>query len=128
VGTLIVPVNSFGLGGGLGVYLALQEPGVVDIFTSQPERWGFHSLSGVIDVAEGSLCLVREDAVVVYGSDAAAERMAQHAREWIALGRPGVDRFHLQVLPAGAAAEEPKERPARRWLIRGRWNDLVVWC
>jgi protein-L-isoaspartate(D-aspartate) O-methyltransferase len=57
VGSLIVPVNSFGLGGGLGVYLALEEPGVVDVFTSQPERWGFHSLSGVIDVAEGSLCL-----------------------------------------------------------------------
>ena len=129
IGDLIVPVSSFGLGGGLGVYLALEEPGVVDIFTSQPERWGFHTLSGVIDIAGGSLCLVRQDAVVVYGSEAAAERMKQRAEEWVALGRPGIDRLRLEVYPTGRLPERP-DRPDQtpsRWLIRGQWSDLVVW-
>ena len=119
---LIVPVNSFGLGGGLGVYLALAEPGVIDVFTAQPERWGFHALSGIIDVPARSLALVRPDAVVVYGTDAAGERMKQRAREWVAMGRPGVEQFHIEAHRHGTAAEQPD-----RWLIRGEWSDLLVW-
>jgi protein-L-isoaspartate(D-aspartate) O-methyltransferase len=125
VGDLIVPVTSFGLGGGLGVYLALEEPGAIDIFTAQPERWGFHTLSGIIDVAGRSLCLVRQDAVVVYGADTAAERMRRRAEEWVALGRPGVDRLRLEVYPAGTGLDGGRRFPGR-WLIRGQWSDLVV--
>jgi protein-L-isoaspartate(D-aspartate) O-methyltransferase len=129
VADLVVPVSSFGLGGGLGVYLALEEPGVIDIFTSQPERWGFHTLSGVVDVNGRSLCLVRQDAVVVYGSEAAAERMKRRAEEWVALGRPGIDHLRLEVYPTGSLPEQP-DRPGHtpsRWLIHGQWSDLVVW-
>lgn len=129
LGDLIVPVNSFGLGGGLGVYLALEEPGVVDIFTTQPERWGFHTLSGIIDVPGRSLCLVRQDAVVVYGTDAAAKRMKRRAEEWVAMGRPGMDRLRIEAYPAGAAVGPEgvaAEQPGR-WVIRGAWSDLIVW-
>jgi protein-L-isoaspartate(D-aspartate) O-methyltransferase len=122
LGDLIVPVNSFGLGGGLGIYLALEEPGVIDIFTAHPERWGFHALSGVIDLGARSLALVRQDAVVVYGTDAAGEQMRRRAREWVALGRPGVEQLHIEAHPHGMAAELPG-----RWLIRGEWSDLVAW-
>lgn len=119
---LIVPVNSFGLGGGLGICLALQEPGVIDIFSTEPERWGFHALSGVIDVGARSLCLVRRDAVVVYGADAAGERIKDCARAWVAMGRPGVDRLRVEAHPTGTA-------PVRegRWVIHGEWSDLLVW-
>ncbi len=119
---LIVPVNSFGLGGGLGIYLALEEPGVMDVFTTQPERWGFHSLSGVIDVAERSLCLVRPDGVVSYGTDAARDRVRKRAGEWVEMGRPGVEQLRLEAYPAGAAVPRPGG-----WIIRGEWSDLAVW-
>ncbi|HLA24924.1 MAG TPA: hypothetical protein VJ206_05975 [bacterium] len=119
---LIVPVNSFGLGGGLGVYLALEEPGVVDIFSTQPERWGFHALSGIIDVEARSLCLVRQDAVVVYGTDTAGERIKECAREWVAMGRPGVDRLRVEAHPAGTVPPR-----AGRWVLPGEWSDLVAW-
>lgn len=122
LGDLVVPVNSFGLGGGLGIYLALEEPGVIDIFTAQPERWGFHALGGIVDVEGRSLALVRPDAVVVYGTDAAGERMRERAREWVAMGRPGVEQLRIEAYPSGTAAE----RPGRR-LIRGEWCDLLVW-
>jgi protein-L-isoaspartate(D-aspartate) O-methyltransferase len=122
LGDLLVPVNSFGLGGGLGIYLALEEPGVIDIFTAQPERWGFHALSGIVDIGGQSLALVRPDAVVVYGTDAAGERMRQRARDWVAMGRPGVEHLRIEVYPSGMATERPG-----RWLIRGEWSDLVVW-
>jgi protein-L-isoaspartate(D-aspartate) O-methyltransferase len=119
---LIIPVNSFGLGGGLGVYLALEEPGVVDLFTSRPERWGFHALSGVVDPEARSLCLVRQDAVVVYGSDEAGERIKTRASEWVAMGRPGVDRLRIEAHQAGTVATR-----SNGWLISGTWSDLVVW-
>ena len=119
---LIVPVNSFGLGGGLGVYLALEEPGVIDVFTAQPERWGFHALSGIIDVEARSLCLVRQDAVVVYGTDAAGERIKERARAWVALGRPGVDQLRMESHPIGTGSSH-----AGGWVIRGEWSELVVW-
>lgn len=127
VADLIVPVNSFGLGGGLGVYLALEEPGVVEIVTSRPERWGFHALSGVVDVEARSLCLVRQDAVVVYGSEAAAGRVRKRAAEWVALGRPGVDRLRVDAFPTGAGGVGSPSGSIRRWLVRGRWSDLVIW-
>ncbi len=119
--SLIVPVNSFGLGGGLGIYLALEEPGVIDVFTTLPERWGFHSLSGVIDVAERSLCLVRPDGVVSYGTDAARDRVRQRAGEWVEMGRPGVEQLRIEAYPAGVAVSRPGA-----WFIRGTWSDLVV--
>lgn len=122
VGGLIVPVNSFGLGGGLGVYLALEEPAVVDIFTSRPERWGFHAMSGLLDPDEPSLCLVRRDAVVVYGGDGAADRLRARAVEWVERGRPGLDRLHLVVHPAG----EGPDRPGG-WRLCRRWSDIVAW-
>jgi len=121
---LVVSVNSFGLGGGLGIYLALEEPGVIDIFTTQPGRWGFHTLSGIFDVEGRSLCLVRQDAVVVYGSDAAARRMRRRAEEWVAMGRPGVDRLRIEAHPSGGAAGDA--HPGR-WVIPGRWSTLTVW-
>ena len=119
---LIVPVNSFGLGGGLGVYLALEEPGVIDIFSTQPERWGFHALSGIIDVEARSLCLVRQDAVVVYGTDTAGARIKERARRWVAMGRPGVDRLRVEAYPTGTV-------PSRtdRWLLPGEWSDFLIW-
>jgi protein-L-isoaspartate(D-aspartate) O-methyltransferase len=122
VGGLIVPVNSFGLGGGLGVYLAMEEPGVVDIFTSHPERWGFHALSGLLDPREPSLCLVRRDAVVVYGGDGAADRLGARAAEWVERGRPGLDRLRIEAWPAGGAPDRPDG-----WRLRRRWSDVVVW-
>jgi protein-L-isoaspartate(D-aspartate) O-methyltransferase len=121
LGDLLVPVNSFGLGGGLGIYLALEEPGVIDIFTAHPERWGFHALSGIIDVDARSLALVRPDAVVVYGAEAAGDRMKRRAQEWVAMGRPDVDQLRIEAHPSGMAAERPG-----RWLIRGEWSDLLV--
>lgn len=119
---LIVPVNSFGLGGGLGIYLALQEPGVIDVFATHPERWGFHALSGLLDVEARSLCLIRPDGVVVYGTDAAGERVLRRAAEWVAMDRPGVERLRVDAYPAGQIGDR-----SGRWLVRGRWADLVVW-
>lgn len=121
LGDLIVPVNSFGLGGGLGVYLALEEPGVVDIFTSQPERWGFHTLSGLLEPDEPSLCLIRRDAVVVYGGDGAADRLRTRAVEWVEQGRPGLDRVRIEVWPAGEGPDRPGSRRLRR-----RWSDITM--
>lgn len=122
VGGLIVPVNSFGLGGGLGVYLALQEPGIVDIFTTEPERWGFHTVSGLLDAPARSLCLVRRDAVVVYGADAAADRLRARAVEWVQMGQPGLDRLRIEVWPSGQAPER-----SGGWLLSHRWSDVVSW-
>lgn len=122
VGDLIVPVNSFGLGGGLGIYLALLEPGVIEIFTVNAERWGFHATSGVLDPAARSLCLIRRDAVVVYGADDAAARIRRRAREWVELGRPGLDRLRIEVYPAGAAPQAPGG-----WRLGRRWSDVAVW-
>lgn len=121
VGDLIIPVNDFGLGGGLGTYLALTESGLVDIFATQPERWGFHYISGLLDAASKSLCLVRRDAVVVYGSDAAAERYKRRAREWVDMGRPGVDRIRIAVGPTGIRTEQPG-----MWLLRRKHYDFTV--
>lgn len=129
VGGLVVPVNSFGLGGGLGIYLALQEPGVVDIFSVVPERWGFHAVSGVLDVGMRSLCLIRRDAVVVYGTDDAAARVRRRAQEWVETGSPGVERLRVEVLPAGLDPGEstPGGSASGRWLLRQPWSDVVVW-
>jgi len=127
VGGLIVPVNSFGLGGGLGVYLALQDPRVVDIFTTAPERWGFHTVSGLLDIPARSLCLVRPDAVVVYGSDAAADRLRSSAAEWVGVGRPGLDRLRIEVWPAGRGPGEPARNGQGRWVLRHRWSDVTCW-
>ncbi|MDQ7843719.1 MAG: class I SAM-dependent methyltransferase [Armatimonadota bacterium] len=137
VGGLIVPVNTFGLGGGLGVYLALQEPGMVDIFTAAPERWGFHSVSGLLDISARSLCLIRPDGVVVYGSDAAAGRLRSRVLEWVARGRPPLDHLHLEVWPAddrppeavteGRTPEGRGPNGRERWVLRYRWSDVVCW-
>lgn len=121
VGGLIIPVNSFGLGGGLGVYLALEEPGVVDIFTSRPERWGFHAMSGLLDPEEPSLCLVRRDAVVVYGGDGAANRLRVLAAEWVDRGRPGLDRLRIEVYPAGEGPDRPDG-----WRLPQRWSEIAT--
>ncbi|HET6782074.1 MAG TPA: hypothetical protein VFH67_08245, partial [bacterium] len=120
VGDLIIPVNDFGLGGGLGTYLALTESGLVDIFATQPERWGFHYLSGLLDAGARSLCLVRRDAVVVYGSDAAAEHYKMRALEWIEMGRPGVDRIRITAVPRGLRTEQPGS-----WLLRRTNYDFT---
>lgn len=121
VSDLMIPVNDFGLGGGLGTYLALTEVGLVDIFTTDPERWGFHYISGLLDAEAKSLCLVRRDAVVVYGSDVAAERYKRRAREWIERGRPGIDRIHIAAAPAGTLTEQPES-----WLLRRKHYDVAV--
>jgi len=130
VGGLVIPVHTFGLGGGLGVYLALQEPGMVEIFTAAPERWGFHSVSGFVDLSSRSLCLVRPDAVVVYGSEGAAERLRFRAKEWVELGQPPLARLRIEVWPSGRGGTDPApEGPApvgrRRWMLRHRWSDIV---
>ena len=122
VNGLIVPVNSFGLGGGLGVYLALQEPGVVDIFTTEPQRWGFHTVSGLLDVPARSLCLIRRDAVVVYGTDRAADRLRARAVEWVEMGQMGLDRLRIEIWPSGRAPDRPGG-----WLLRHRGSDVVSW-
>jgi protein-L-isoaspartate(D-aspartate) O-methyltransferase len=129
VGGLVVPVDSFGLGGGLGIYLALLEPGVVDIFSVDPERWGFHAVSGVLDVASRSLCLIRRDAVVVYGTDDAARRVRRRAEEWVEMGSPGVERLRVEVLPTGndAGRSATDGSPSGPWLLRQRWSNVVVW-
>lgn len=119
---VIVPMNGFGLGGGLGVHLALTEPGMVDVYTTQPERWGFHAITGVVDAHAGSLCLVRQDAVVVYGSDAAADRFTRRAAEWVAMGRPGIEALRIEAVPAGTVSGA-----AGRWTIPGRWYDFQLW-
>jgi hypothetical protein len=119
---LIVPVNSFGLGGGLGVYLALQEPGVVDIFTTEPQRWGFHTVSGLLDVPAHSLCLIRRDAVVVYGTERAADRLRARAVEWVEMGQVGLDCLRIEIWPSGRAPDRPGG-----WLLRHRGSDVVTW-
>ncbi|HXF81710.1 MAG TPA: hypothetical protein VNN19_03030, partial [bacterium] len=122
IADLGVPVHSVGLGGGLGVFLALEEPGVVDIFTSRPERWGFHALSGVLEPREPSLCLIRRDAAVVYGGDGAAARWRQRVEEWVRRGRQGLDRLRIEVRPAGGGHQPPDG-----WRLRRRWSDIVAW-
>lgn len=119
VSDLIIPVNDFGLGGGLGTYLALTESGLVDIFATQPERWGFHYISGLLDAETKSLCLVRRDAVVVYGSDAAAERYKRRASEWIEMGRPGIDRIRIAVAPG------EMEQPGM-WMLRRKHYNFAI--
>ncbi|HEV8354439.1 MAG TPA: methyltransferase domain-containing protein [bacterium] len=122
VGGLIVPVNALGFGGGLAIYLALSEPGMINIFTSNPEAWGFHAVGGLFEPRERSLCLIRPDAVVVYGSDAAAQRMQRRAEEWVALGRPGY--ADVRVVARPAAAEQPTS--PRTWVVRRRWYSFAV--
>jgi protein-L-isoaspartate(D-aspartate) O-methyltransferase len=122
VGGLIVPVNAFGFGGGLAIYLALTEPGMIDIFTSDPQAWGFHAVGGLFDPQEQSLCLIRQDAVVVYGSDAAAQRMRRRAEEWVALGRPDYTDTQVVARPADAT---PLTSP-RTWVVRRRWYSFAV--
>lgn len=122
VGGLIVPVNEFGFGGGLAIYLALTEPGMIDVFTNNPQAWGFHAVSGLFDPHEKSLCLIRQDAVVVYGSDAAAQRMRRRAEEWVALGRPGYRDTRVVARPVGAEAATG----ARTWMVRRRWYSFAV--
>jgi len=123
VSDLIIPVNDFGLGGGLGTYLALTEAGLVDIFTTQPERWGFHYISGLLDAKAKSLCLVRRDAVVVYGSDTAAERYKKRALEWIEIGRPGIDRIRIGAALVGT--EKDVSKPAT-WLLRRKHYEFAI--
>ncbi|MBI2247229.1 MAG: hypothetical protein HYY39_05180 [Armatimonadetes bacterium] len=122
VSELVIPVNDFGLGGGLGTYLGLAEPRLIDIFTTQPERWGFHYISGLLDAKEQSLCLVRRDGIVVYGTDAAAEEFKQRAMEWVEMGRPGVDSIRLLGKPSGTSTEQPG-----RWLLRRKHYDFEIW-
>ncbi|MGH2396191.1 MAG: methyltransferase domain-containing protein [bacterium] len=119
VSDLIIPVNDFGLGGGLGTYLALTESGLVDIFATQPERWGFHYISGLLDAETKSLCLVRHGAVVVYGSDAAAERYKRRASEWIEMGRPGIDSIRIAVAP------REMEQPGM-WMLRRKHYNFAI--
>jgi protein-L-isoaspartate(D-aspartate) O-methyltransferase len=119
VSDLIIPINDFGLGGGLGTYLALTESGLVDIFATQPERWGFRYISGLLDAETKSLCLVRRDAVVVYGSDAAAERYKKRASEWIEMGRPGIDKIRIAVAP------REMEQPGM-WMLRRKHYNFAI--
>ncbi|MGH2349227.1 MAG: methyltransferase domain-containing protein [bacterium] len=122
VGGLIVPVNAFGFGGGLAIYLALTEPGMIDIFTNNPQAWGFHAVGGLFDPQEKSLCLIRQDAVVVYGSDAAAQRIRRRAEEWVALGRPGYADAEIVARPTAAGLVTAP----RTWVVRRRWYSFAV--
>jgi hypothetical protein len=135
VGGLIVPVNEFGFGGGLAIYLALTEPGMIDLFTNNPQAWGFFSVSGLLDRGANSLVLIRKDAVVVYGSDAAAQRMRQRAEEWVALGRPGYREVRMIAHPvserstwyrAQPAAAAPAAISGYMWVVRRRWYAFAV--
>lgn len=120
VDNLIIPMDDFGLGGGLGLYLALEEPGMLDVSTTNPKRWGFHAMTGLLDPAGPSLCLVRRDAVVVYGTDQAAARMRARAGEWVEMGRPGVDRTRVELSPPGTSRRD-------RWTLRRPWHDVQIW-
>lgn len=121
VGDLIIPMDDFGLGGGLGLYLALEEAGMLDLATPNPKRWGFHTMTGLLDPSGPSLCLVRRDAVVVYGTDAASARMRARAGEWVEMSRPGVDRARVELHPAGTAS------PRSQWTLRRPWHDVQIW-
>lgn len=133
VGDLIVQVNEYGLGSGLAVYLVLQESGVVDFFTTDATRWGFHAISGLLDLQAKSLCLMRRDGVVVYGSDAAAQRLKQRVEEWVHLGRPSLSCLRIEASPSGSteeASEPPTDSPLTlRALrtVRQRWYDFGIW-
>ncbi len=120
VGGFIIPMDDFGLGGGLGLYLALQEPGMLDVATTNPKRWGFHTMTGLLDPSGPSLCLVRRDAVVVYGTDGASARVRARAGEWVDMGRPGVDRARIELHPAGTTP------PRSRWTLRRPWHDIQI--
>jgi protein-L-isoaspartate(D-aspartate) O-methyltransferase len=123
-----VAVNEYGLGGGLAFLMAMWEPGMVEIVAEDPARWGFHAITGILDAAHGSLCLMRPDAVVVYGAEAAADRLRAHTAAWVDMGRPGLDRAKMSWLPrspfrrvggALGTGPTPDGKPARARLARG---------
>jgi protein-L-isoaspartate(D-aspartate) O-methyltransferase len=113
-----VPVPRAELLGGLRLWLALREPDVGDLITLKdpgtppaPVLVGDGALAAFVPLDGGS-------GVRGYGPGGAARatRLAAHAADWIAAGRPGV--VGIRAYPAGADVPPPTiDRPHTRFAL-----------
>jgi hypothetical protein len=81
----------------------------------EPWPWLTSAFASGLVTDDGLALVVDEETIRCFGSDAAAERLAQSIARWDAAGRPGEESLDVRLVPHGTVPGAlPRRAPRSR--------------